>query len=261
MQFNSNNNQSPLNNNQPKYGAQQIFNTNNTTFVRNPERTQDGYVKYIAKTYLWMFFGLAISFGLAFVMYANSGTVENFLDQNALLYIGSVVAEVILIIALSVAIRKIPATVAKVLFLAYAALFGVTLTPILLMYELESTIMVLAITSLIYLLLAVVGLTTKKDMSKFGSVLVVGLIGLLIYSAISFFFIHSDLNDILVGLVGLALFMGFTIYDSNKIKKYYLSYQGNGEMLEKTCAVSALQLYLDYVNMFIRILALVGKRN
>ncbi|HHZ05370.1 MAG TPA: Bax inhibitor-1/YccA family protein [Clostridiales bacterium] len=240
--------------NQPSYN---INGVQSTGF----ERTQEGFAKYIAKTYLWMFVGLAISFGIGFYMTMSSGNYAAFMQNNFGLYMAAMVGEIILILVLSLAVRKLPATVAKVLFLVYSALFGVSLAPILMMYEMGSVITVLGMTSLIYLILAVVGLKSKKDMSKLGNILFVGLLGLCVYSILSIFLFRSTLNNTIIGVVGLAIFMGFTVYDSNRIKKYYFSYQGSPEALEKTSICSALQLYLDYVNMFLRILALFGKRS
>lgn len=223
-------------------------------------RTQDGFAKYIAKTYLWMFFGLFLSFGIAFFMYLNSGSVVTFIEQNTSLYLGATVGSIVLVFVLALGVAKMPPTAAKVLFLVYASLFGVILTPTLLLYELDSVIFVLAVTSVIYLILAVVGLTTKRDMSKLGNILMVALLGLLFYSILSMFFFRSQMNQMIIGLFGIAIFMGFTIYDSHKIKRYYFTYKGNDEVLEKTTIVSALQLYLDYVNLFLYFLRFLGNR-
>lgn len=223
-------------------------------------RTQEGFAKYIAKTYLWMFIGLFLSFGIGLFMYVNSGSVISFITQNFSLYLGATIGSVILVIVLALGVNKMPPTAAKVLFLVYASVFGIILTPTLLIYQLSSVIYVLAVTSAIYLVLAVIGLTTKRDMSKFGHILAIALFGLLIYSVISMFFIRSTMNQMLIGLAGIAIFMGFTVYDSHRIKRFYFTYQGNEEMLEKTTIISALQLYLDYVNLFLYMLRFLGKR-
>lgn len=225
------------------------------------ERTEEGFARYIGKTYLWMFFGLLLSFGIGLFMYMNSASVSSFIEQNFGLYLFATVASLILVIVMGFGIRKLPATAARVLFLVYAALFGVILTPTLLLFELGSVIFVMGVTSVIYFALAVIGLKTKRDMSKFGNVLIVALFGLIIYSLLSMFLFHSPINEMLIGLLGIAIFMGFTIYDSNKIKKFYFAYQGDQASLEKLSIVSALQLYLDYVNLFLYLLRFMGKRN
>lgn len=222
------------------------------------QRTEEGFSRYIAKTYLWMFFGLAISFGISFFMYLNSATVISFIERNFGIYLVSAIGTIVITFILGFLINKMSAAVAKVLYIVYSAMFGIILAPTLMYYEFGSLIFTLAVTSIIYLILAVIGLTIKKDMSKFGNILFVALIGLVIYSVISMFFLRTALNNMLIGAVGILVFMGFTIYDSNKIKKYYFAFKGNDAMLEKTTVVSALQLYLDYINLFLYLLRFLG---
>lgn len=222
------------------------------------ERTEEGFARYIAKTYLWMFFGLAISFGIAFYMYLNTATVLAFMEENFTMYIFAAIGSLILTFILGFFVRKISSAVAKVLYILYSALFGIVLAPTLMFYEFGSLIFTLAVTSGIYLVLAVIGLAIKRDMSRFGNILFVALIGLVVYSLISIFFIRTSFNNMIIGAIGILVFMGFTIYDSNKIKKYYFAFQGSNELLEKTTVVSALQLYLDYINLFLYLLRFLG---
>lgn len=242
-----------MNNNQNSYQL------NGESFNPAIQRSEEGFAKYIAKTYFWMFIGLLLSFGIGIGMYLNSGSVISFMDKNLGLYLAAVIASIILVIVLGFAIKKMSATVARVFFLVYAALFGVVLAPTLLYYELSSVIFVMGITAAIYLVLAVIGLKSKRDMSKFGNILFVSLIALFGYSLISIFLFNSPIHELIIGIAGIAIFMGFTIYDSNKIKKFYFAYEGDNTTLEKLSIVSALQLYLDYVNLFLYLLRFMGK--
>lgn len=230
---------------------------------RNPaiQSASAGFAKYIAKTYLWMFFGLAITFGLSMYMTLNSYSVIDFVYNNFELYMGACLVSILMVFLLGFFVYKLPPFVAKVFFIAYSADMGILLTPTLLAYSLSSVISVFAATSLIYLVLAIIGLTTKRDISKWGTMLTFTLLGIMLYSLISYFFIHSSLNNIIIGAVFIAIFMGFTIFDNNRIKKQYLAFQGNPQLLEKTSILSALSLYLDYINIFIRLLSIFGKRN
>ena len=252
--FNNGNNNSYYNGNNYNDG----FNGNYGTPMT--QSTSVGYARYIAKTYLWMFFGLAITFGLSMYMTLNSYSVIDFIDSHFELYMGACLISILMVFAIGFLVYKLPPLVAKIIFIVYAADMGVLLTPTLLVYSLSSVISVFAATSVIYLALAIVGLTTKKDISKWGSMLTFTLLGIILYSAISYFFIHSSLNNIIIGAVFIAIFMGFTIFDNYRIKKQYNAFQGNPQLLEKTSILSALSLYLDYINIFIRLLSIFGKK-
>jgi len=225
-----------------------------------PTDTSQGFARYMAKTYLWMFFGLAITFGLAFYMTIASGDVVSFLENNLAMYGIAALLSVIFAFTVGLFVTKLPPLAAKIIFIVYSADIGIITAPVLLMYELRSVVEIFAVTAVMYLVLAVIGLTSKRDMSKFGVILSVALIILLIYSVISMFFIRTPMNNIIINCVGVLIFMGFTIYDNNKIKKSYYAFSGNAEALEKLSIIGALQMYLDYINLFLYLLRLFGKR-
>lgn len=225
-----------------------------------PVRSSQAFTKYLARTYLWMFFGLALSFGVAFYIYSMGESVTAFVYRNFALYMGAVVAEIVLIVVLSIFVMRIPPVAAKALFLCYSTVFGVSLAPILMAYDLGSIIYVLAITAVMFLMLAFSGLVLKRDLSKMGTVLFVALLGLIVYTIISLFLFRSPINQTIIGLAGILIFMGFTMYDSNRIKKFYYNFNGSNEILEKMSIVSALQLYLDFVNLFLYLLRFFGSR-
>ena len=245
------------------------FNNSNNNFYdnynnHNPNSNiisrEEGIAKHMAKTYLWMFIGLAITFVLSIYMTVNSSSVITFIDNHETLYFGASIISLILIIVMGFTVYKLPVTVAKIIFIIYSADMGIIITPLLLIYSLSSVITVFGATSLIYLVLAIIGFTTKKDISKLGSILTISLIGVLVYSLISYFLIRTPFNDLIINIVVVAIFMGFTIYDNNMIKKQYRAFQGNTELLERISILSALNLYLDFINLFIRLLAIFGKK-
>ncbi len=240
-------------NNQP-YGAGL-----NQTFTQTSSYT---LAKYMAKTYLWMFFGLAITFGLALYMMFNSESVSEFVINHYSMYLGASAASLVFVVILGLVVAKLPPLAAKIIFILYSADIGILITPVLLAYSFSSVISAFAVTSGIYFALAVIGIITKRDMSKLGYILSVSLICILVYSLISYFFIRSELNDIIINAVVVAVFMGFTIFDNYKIKREFYAIQnsGNEALLEKTSILSALSIYLDYINIFLRVLALFGKR-
>ena len=225
--------------------------------------TQSGdFASYISRTYLWMFLGLAITFGLSFYMTLNSASVTDFLVNNFELYLGGVIVSLVFVFVVGLLVYKLPPLAGKIIFILYSADMGIILTPTLLLYEFDSVISVFAVTGLIYLALAFIGLTTKRDMSKFGYILSISLIGILIYSFISMFFIRTPLNNLIINIIVILIFMGFTIYDNFRIRENFRAIQnsGNTQLLEKSSILSALSLYMDYVNLFIRIFAIFGKR-
>ncbi|MBQ7522350.1 MAG: Bax inhibitor-1/YccA family protein [Clostridia bacterium] len=219
------------------------------------------FSSYIAKTYLWMFLGLGITFGLSFFMTLKSASVIDFITNNFELYLGGVIASFIFVVIIGFLVYKLPPMAAKIIFILYSADMGIILTPILLLYEFGSVIGVFAATAGIYLVLALIGLTTQRDMSKLGSILGISLLGILIYSLISYFFIRTPLNDLIINIIVIVIFMGFTVFDNFKIKKEFARLQyADSRLLEKASILSALSLYMDYVHLFSRILAIFGKR-
>lgn len=221
---------------------------------------EEGIAKHMAKTYLWMFLGLAITFGLSLYMTLNSGSVINFIDNHATMYFGAVIISLVLVIVIGFVVYKLPVTIAKIIFIIYAADMGIIITPLLLMYNLSSVVTVFGATAIIYLALAIIGFTTKKDISKLGPILTISLIGVLVYSLISYFLIRTPLNSLIINAIVVLIFMGFTLYDNHMIKKRYKAFQDYPQLLEKISILSALNLYLDFINLFIRLLAIFGKR-
>lgn len=221
---------------------------------------EDGIAKHMAKTYLWMFVGLAITFGLSLYMTLNSDSVIGFINNHSTMYFGATIISLVLVIVIGFTVYKLPVTIAKIIFIIYAADMGIIITPLLLMYSLSSVVTVFGATSIIYLALAIIGFTTKKDVSKLGPLLTISLIGVLLYSLISYFFIRTPFNNLVINAIVVLIFMGFTLYDNHMIKKRYKAFQGNPQLLEKISILSALNLYLDFINLFIRLLAIFGKR-
>ena len=238
-----------------------FFNNSSYNSYSNTYTQGISFSEYIAKTYLWMFLGLGITFGLSFFMTLKSASVVDFIADNFELYMGGVIASLIFVVIIGFLVYKLPPLAAKIIFILYSADMGIILTPVLLLYEFGSVIGVFAATAGIYLVLALIGLTTQRDMSKLGSVLGISLFGILIYSLISYFFIRTPFNDLIINIVVIVIFMGFTIFDNFKIRKEFQRLQyADTQLLEKASILSALSLYMDYVNLFIRILAIFGKR-
>ncbi len=213
--------------------------------------------EYTSKVYLQMFIGLAITFGIGLAAVLNPDTALQLLADHVEVFLVLCLVEVVMVFVLGLFIQKLSSTAATVLFYAYSVVNGITVAPALLLAGLDTAFWALAVTGGIFGLMSLVGAVTKMDVSKWGSVLMFGLIGLLVYSVIAMIF-RIPMSDLIISIVGIILFMGFTIYDTKKIKAFYSSSFG-AEAQKKTVIIAALQLYLDFINLFLYILRLMSR--
>ncbi|MCI8842821.1 MAG: Bax inhibitor-1/YccA family protein [Oscillospiraceae bacterium] len=213
--------------------------------------------QYVVRTFTWMFIGLLVTFGIAYGGYATGMILYVFTVPY--LPIILLVAEVALVMILAACIQKLSVGAARALFIGYAILNGVVFSVYFLLFELNSLILIFAMTALYFGVFALYGHCTKRDLSGLRPILVGGLIFLLVVGLLSMFLPLGALDRIIC-LIGVAIFLGFTAYDTQKIKSFYAYYSTDGAMLEKASVFSALQLYLDFVNIFLYLLRFMGKR-
>lgn len=214
---------------------------------------------YSRKVFTWMFIGLAITFAIGFSIMLNPAAAFSLILAFPAVFIGLVIAELVAVIVLGLFISKLSPTACKVIFILYSIVNGITLAPTLIYVGAGTAFFAFAVTGGIFGAMALYGWITKKDLTKLGTVLLFGLIGLLIFSLIAMF-IHIPMADMLICLAGIAIFIGFTAYDTQKIKRYYYNYQGSGVLIEKTAVMAALDLYLDFINLFIYLARLFANR-
>lgn len=212
---------------------------------------------YTSRTFGWMFFGLVVTFVLAFTTY-STGFIFNILSIPGMIYIIPI-AEILLVIVFSSRIYKLPIVAAHAIFFTYAVLNGLTFSIYFLIFDLVSMIYVFAATAGLFGVMAVYGFVTKSDLSKWRRVLVFGLIILAAFWVFSIFINLSALETVAC-MFGIIIFIGLTAYDTQKIKLCYEAYYDDPQMLEKASIYSALQLYLDFINLFVYILRLFGRR-
>jgi FtsH-binding integral membrane protein len=213
---------------------------------------------FFRKVYLWMSAGLAVSGITAYTVSANSFLSQTILNNN-LVFISLLIFELVLVISLSVLIKKIPAKLAAFLFLLYSFTTGLTLSVIFLVYEMQSIGTVFLITAGMFVAMSIYGYFTKKDLTQIGQVLIMGLFGIIIASFVNLF-LNNSLADFIVSLVGVVIFTGLTAYDTQKIKqKNILGNEGTEEDIKESI-IGALDLYLDFVNLFLKLLRLLGKK-
>jgi len=210
-------------------------------------------------TYVWMFVGLVIT-----TIVAAFTDTTTMLMTNPGIFFGAIIGEFVLVIALSWAISRLSPTVAALMFIVYAALNGLTLSLIVHLYAESSETMAFVSTAAIFGVMSVFAFTTKLDLLQFRSYFFIALIGLLIAMVVNAIFVR-DTNgpfSMLISVVGVLIFVGLTAYDTQKLKYMAASpqFQADGSAVAKYSIFGALQLYLDFVNLFLFILRLMGRR-
>ena len=210
--------------------------------------------KLFGKTFFWMFLGLLGSALIAWYTY-SSGLFYTILLEDS--FTGLLLIELVAVLLFGLLFRKLPPIVVGILYFVYAALNGVTLSVIFAVFELNSIITLFIASALIFGVLSLIGYKTNKDLSSWRTYLNVFLIIGLVLSLINLFFFDSSLLDLILDWFILAVFFGVTVYDINKIKALQL--EPNIDQ-EKTYIYCAMQLYLDFINIFLRILSIFGKR-
>ena len=203
------------------------------------------------KVFAWLAFGLFLSFGVAYYVSTNENLVQTIFSSN---YIWFVLLELGIAFVLSLCIKKLSRVATQVLYIAYSLVTGFTLSSIFLVYKLNSIIYIFLITSFIFIALSIYGYTTKKDITKLGTILFFGLIGVIIITFINVFIIKSNNLDILLSIVSIIIFTCYIAYDVHIIKR------GLYDLDEDKLAVyGAFQLYLDFINLFLDLLRIFGK--
>lgn len=215
--------------------------------------------EFVRGVYNWMALGLVITAVVA-MWTASTPTVRQIIFGTPMVFFGLIIAELGLVMALSAAIHKMSSGTATLMFFTYSGLNGLTLASIFLAYTQSSIASTFFVTAGTFGAMSFYGVTTKKDLTSWGSFLFMGLVGVVIASLVNIFF-HSEAIDWLITFAGLIVFVGLTAYDTQAIKA--MSYQGftDEEVRKKTAVIGALKLYLDFVNLFLILLRIFGRRD
>lgn len=208
---------------------------------------------FIPKTFFWMFLGLLGTAIVAWYTY-SSGLFINILANNAFGIL--LIAEVVVVLLFSFLFRKLPPTAVGILYFIYAAINGVTMSTIFVVFELNSIILLFVASSVLFGGLALYGYKTSKDLSNWRTLLFGTLFIGLIVSLVNLF-IKNSMLDIILDWFILLVFFGITVYDMNKIKQLSLDPDLDKSKLH---IYGAMELYLDFINIFLRILSIFGKR-
>ena len=219
-----------------------------------------GLRSYMLSVYNYMASGVLLT-GIVALFVAQSGLVANLFNaagRPSLLGWVVMLAPLGLVMVLSFGINKLSETAAKALFWLYAGLMGVSLSTIFLAYTGSSIASTFFATAAGFGALSLYGYTTKRDLSGMGKFLIMGVVGLVIAMLINLF-TQSSTMSLIISAVGVLLFAGLTVYDTQKIKEMYFHVQGT-DMMGKTIIMGALTLYLDFINLFLFLLRFMGDR-
>lgn len=210
--------------------------------------------KLFGKTFFWMFLGLLGSGIIAWYTYASGLFMDILLGDyfNILL-----IVELLVVFAFSLLFKKLPPLVVSILYFVYSMINGVTLSVVFVVFELSSIVYLFAISAGIFAVLGIIGYKTNKDLTSWGPYLSVFLIAGILLSIVNLFLLKNSMFELVLDWLILALFFGITIYDINKIK---LLQDDSSIDTNKIHIYCAMQLYLDFINIFLRILSIFGKR-
>lgn len=204
-----------------------------------------------SKMFGWMFVGLLVTFLTGYVV-SNSYDILLLVAQVP--FIVYAIIEIGLVIFFSLKIRTMSSITAKICFLLYSFVTGLTFSFLFLVYELYSMIYVFGITALLFGIFALIGHFTNIDLSKFSTFLFMGLLAIVICSLINMF-IGNETFDLILTIIGIVIFLGYTAYDIQKVK-----YNLDTFPQDNLAIFGALELYLDFINLFLKLLSLFGKR-
>ena len=231
--------------------------------------TDEGLRAYMLKVYNYMATGILMTGIIALITFKmsvvtdSSGSIVGLTQVGNAIYMSGLkwlvmLAPLGIVFYMSFGINKMSAAKAQTTFWIFAALMGLSLSSILLVYTGMSITRVFFICSATFGAMSIYGYTTKRDLTKLGSFLMMGLIGIIIASIVNIF-MKSSMMYFVISILGVLIFVGLTAYDTQKIKNMYAA-SDTGELMGKKAVMGALTLYLDFINLFIMLLRLFGQR-
>ena len=212
----------------------------------------------LRKVYLWMTAALAITGFTAFTVASNPALLQMIFGSR-FVFFGLLIAEVGLVVWLSAAIQRLSIVTATLMFVLYSVLNGATMSIIFLAYTASSIATTFFITAGTFGAMALVGSVTRTDLSRFGNILLMALIGLIVATVVNIF-LKNSMMDMIISGIGVLIFTGLTAYDAKKIKALTTGMEDNDET-QKLAVMGALSLYLDFVNLFLYLLRFFGRRS
>lgn len=219
-------------------------------------QTQSVVGAFMTKVYSWMTLALFIT-GIIAMYVASSEELLSFVFGTKYMFMGLIIAQLGVVWYLSARVSKLSYSTATIMFIVYSVLSGITLSSIFILYTASSIASTFFITAGTFAVMSLAGFFTKKDLSGFGAIMMMGLIGVIIATVVNYFLQSSTLNYI-ISYVGVMVFVGLTAYDTQKLK--IMATQLDGEQAKKGSIMGALTLYLDFINLFLYLLRVLGDR-
>ena len=219
-----------------------------------------GLRAHMNKVYALMSIGLFLTGGVAYIVGNNETLVMSLFTGMSRWVV--MFAPLVVVFAMGSMINRLRASTAQLIFYAFSALMGLSISYIFMIYTSVSIAQTFLVTSIAFAGLSLYGYTTKRNISGMGSFLIMGVIGLIVASIVNIW-MQSPALMYAISVIGVLIFAGLTAYDTQKIKNTYIQMAQNGqnEWIEKSAIMGALSLYLDFLNMFMFLLHLFGNRN
>lgn len=216
---------------------------------------------FTAHVFSWMVAGLALTAVVAWY-FASSGMITSLFSETGRTPLGWVVmlAPLGFILVMNFAFERFSAIGLSIVFLLFSATMGASLSYIFFVYSMTAIIKVFAITSGTFAIMAAVGYTTKTDLTKFGSILMMGLVGVILASLVNMF-LGSERMDYIISIIGVLIFTGLIAYDTQKIKAMGMQVGLGSQQSRKLALMGATSLYLDFINLFLFLLRILGRRD
>ena len=205
-----------------------------------------------------MTLALAATGAISYIVSNNIQIIKTIIENQPLFW-GLIIGELVLVIVLSAMINKISFTTALIMFALYSVINGVTLAPLFIVFTAESIASAFFVTAGTFGAMAIFGYITKFDLSGIGKILIMALFGLIIASIVNIFLASSQM-EMIINYAGVLIFTGLTAYDTQKIKNLVQDNINNENIIPKLSVIGSLTLYLDFINLFIKLLQLMGKR-
>lgn len=217
--------------------------------------------QFMTKVYSWMSIGILITAAISIFISGDENLIQSIVT-NPVLFYGCIIAQLAVVLSMSFLMQRINALTATLLYLAYAALTGVTFSILFLIYTKESMANIFVLTSFSFAGLSAVGFFTKRDLGPVGAFCSMGLFGMIGWGLLSLFFpsMMSGTSSTVYSIVGIIVFAGLTAYDTQKIKAIGAASEYGSDSNKKAAIFGALTLYLDFINLFINLLRLMGRR-
>ena len=222
---------------------------NSTTLAKN----------FVANVFSWMVVGLLTTAAVAWYG-ASTGLYHSIMLSGGMMPWVIMLLPFAFILAMNFGLHKFSTTTLTMMFLAFAACMGLSLSSVFLMYSLGSVFQVFIVTAGTFGIMAITGYSTEIDLTKMGSLLFMGLIGIILASIVNWF-IGSSAMDLIISIIGVLVFTGLIAYDTQRIKRIGMSIDNESSTASKLAILAATSLYLDFINLFLFLLRLLGRRN